>query len=82
MTKPISNLPEHFPENGVEEELDALQYHKIDTTENDAPAQDLSSVGNDLISQFFKDSPAVPADFRAGFVVTRIMVSSLKGGVT
>lgn len=68
MTKPTHNLPEHFPENGVEEELDALQYHKIDTTENDVPAQDLSSVGNDLISQFFKDSPSVPADFRAGFV--------------
>ena len=58
MTKPTHNLPEHFPEIGGEEELDALQYHKIDTTENDSPAQDLSSVGNDLISQFFKDSPS------------------------
>ncbi|AXI02745.1 GTPase Era [Aquirhabdus parva] len=72
------DLPEHFLDNDASqltsEELDTLTYHKIDITEESSassanqPKQQNKAVADDLISQFFKDSPVVPADFRAGFV--------------
>ena len=67
-----AHLPEHFVDNGAAEEQDDVTYHKINTVPNDEPVaelqQDAKGVANDLISQFFKDTPQVPADFRAGFV--------------
>ncbi|WP_410211180.1 GTPase Era [Aquirhabdus sp.] len=73
-----NDLPEHFLDNDASqlanEELDTLTYHKIDIAEENSiasasqPKQQNKVVADDLISQFFKDSPVVPADFRAGFV--------------
>lgn len=71
MSDPKARLPEHLDDQGKEEQ-DDVTYHKINTAFNDESVaesqQDAKGVADDLISQFFKDAPQVPADFRAGFV--------------